>query len=145
MLTTGIALAVIMAAFEIFVVTRLRPEYFTDQEWRWAKPLYRLGPWVEKSALRSLVFSLALSFAIGVLFAPGANIAVLIGGVLSTVIVQPYYSARRISPKVRGHVVDAKATVKRAATASGTRSLKAGVKVRAWTVREKNRVLRKQG
>jgi hypothetical protein len=113
MLETGVALALIMTAFEIYAITRLRPERWDPEtEWWMAKPLYKLGPWIERSPLRSLVFSLGLSFVLGLLFAPGANLAVLIGGVLSTILVQPYYGLRRLAPKIREQVIDVASTVR---------------------------------
>ncbi len=61
---------------------------------------------------------MALSFVVGWLFAPGANIVVLIGGLLSTLLVQPAYALRRALPKLRGRLTDVTAAVRTARSAA---------------------------
>ena len=104
MLALGFTIVIISMIFEIMVVRELRPE-----KWRWkvasyrgwrhwmavvTRPIYSIGPWLEHSTLNSLIFSLCVSIGIGVLF-PAAGVAVLIGGIGSTLATQPYYAGRR--------------------------------------------------
>ena len=105
-LTTGLVIMAIMTGFELYVVRSLRPEKFRPDMYSkytsWAmKYVYKVGPWIEKSALHSLVFSLALSIGIGLIY-PIAGIAAFVGGVGSTVAIQPYYMAVRVARRTKG-------------------------------------------
>lgn len=74
MMTLGFALIITMVAAELYV----------NKEWP------KLGHWIRANSKRSLVFSLALSFAITMLF-PAAGMLVMLAAIASTVIMQPIY------------------------------------------------------
>ncbi len=74
MLTLGVCLILTMVAAELYV----------NKEWP------KLGHWIRVNSKRSLVFSLALSFAITMLF-PAAGMLVMLSAIASTVIMQPIY------------------------------------------------------
>lgn len=74
MLTLGFALIITMVAAELYV----------NKEWP------KLGRFIRANSKRSLLFSLALSFGITMLF-PAAGMLVMLAAIASTVIMQPIY------------------------------------------------------
>lgn len=97
--TTGLLLALSVAALELYLVHSFRPEAFKPENhqvwsrWLW-KVVHHIGPWIERSPMNGLLFSLGLSVGIGFMF-PAAGVIVMIAGVLSTLLTQPVYAARR--------------------------------------------------
>lgn len=76
MLTLGFCLIITMVAAELYV----------NKEWP------KLGRFIRTNSKRSLLFSLALSFCITLLF-PAAGMLVMLAAIASTVIMQPIYRA----------------------------------------------------
>lgn len=99
LLTLGLMLAGSVALFELYIVKTFRPEKFqadthpTWSRWFW-KLVHQLGPWIEKSPVNGLLFSLGLSISIGVIF-PAAGIAVMLAAITSTLLTQPVYMCVR--------------------------------------------------
>lgn len=99
LLTLGLVLAGCVAGMELYIVHSFRPEKFKPESYpswsRWFWELvHHLGPWIEKSPVNGLLFSLGLSVAIGIVF-PAAGVAVMLAGIASTIATQPVYAARR--------------------------------------------------
>lgn len=92
MFTMGLVLAIVMAIFEIYC----------------HRSFPRLGKMIERSATNSLIFSVALSIFMGMLF-PSTGVISLMGAVGGTVLVQPYYLTIRTSRKVKAKVIETKA------------------------------------
>lgn len=84
MFTMGITLAVILATFEIYC----------------HRSFPRLGKFIQKSAMSSMIFSMTLAVGLGVIF-PASGVVALMGAVGATVLVQPYYFAIRNIPKAK--------------------------------------------
>lgn len=107
LLTLGLVLSASVAGMELYIVHTFRPERFEPEShpvwsrWFW-KQVHKLGPWIEKSPVNGLIFSLGLSVAIGMVF-PAAGVAVMLAGVVSTIATQPVYGARRMIKDVRQH------------------------------------------
>lgn len=95
LLVTGV-----MLAAELYVVTQIRPEKFNPTDYNWKitrlimRQVYKLGPWVERTTFNSLIFSFILSVLVGMMY-PVAGIIGLVGGIGSTVAIQPYYMWQR--------------------------------------------------
>lgn len=99
-LQMGFVLMFIMAGIEIYVNNVFRPEKYRPETYpALVRPVMRLvhhlGPLIESSAVYALLFSFALSVLLGFIY-PIAGIAAFIGGVGSTLLVQPYYLGKRI-------------------------------------------------
>lgn len=98
-LTTGLVLMLVMTAFEVYINRTLRPEKYHKEVYPlimrlFVRPMFYLGPWIAKSPLNGIVFSLGLSVMVGRLF-PATGVMIFMAGVGSTVIVQPYYMGDR--------------------------------------------------
>lgn len=106
LLTLGLVLSCTVAGLELYIVRTFRPEKFKPEthpsatRWFWFL-VHRLGPWIEKSPVNGLLFSLGLSIGIGIIF-PAAGVAVMLAGVASTIMTQPYYAAHRKITSVMG-------------------------------------------
>lgn len=97
----GLAITAISIGLELFIIKQLRPDKFdpTMFAW-WSRPFmrqaYKLGPWIDKSSLHSLSFSIVLSLVFEKLF-PAVGMAMFIGGVGSSVVLQMvYYKPRNM-------------------------------------------------
>lgn len=112
MMMMVIAMVFVQTAIEFMVVFALQPHKLDLRQYdhylnegavgkikhkvitRTMIKLYKLGPWLEKSETNSLIFSLGLSFAMGVMF-PAAGIISFMGAVGSTVLGFPLYKILR--------------------------------------------------
>lgn len=99
-LQMGFVLMFIMAGIELYVNTMFRPEKFKPETYpqglrQVMQLVHQLGPIVEANAVYSLLFSIGLSVLLGMIY-PMAGIAAFIGGIGSTLLVQPYYMGKRV-------------------------------------------------
>lgn len=78
------ALIAASIAFEIYLVKRFK----------------RLLAFLEKGGMRTLIFSLGLSYILGWIFG-AAGMVVMIAGLVSTVIMQPIYKVWRLMRHVK--------------------------------------------
>jgi hypothetical protein len=96
----GLLLMAIQAFIEMYCVFQFTPKrYNPANHGPLMRPfmkhiIYNLGPWIEKSAFNSLIFSVILSLVMGWMY-PIAGIAAFIGAMGSTCITEPVYAARR--------------------------------------------------
>ncbi len=91
----GIMVCVISVGLEFFIIRELNPRKFKPDNYSVItrpimRQVYKIGPWVDKSAMHALGFSIIISLIMAEIF-PAIGMAMFIGGMGSTVIMQIFY------------------------------------------------------